>query len=449
MKTYNELTQQYLDAWAAQQELTVQQLRDEVRPRIERTIFQGNTLSRPGFLQREEMAEVASDMETLYQLVTSLPNRLFGGDLAAFAASTGITPAQVQAVVRSGGEKPSRMARADLYRDETGLRVMELNMSSAIGGIDASTVNRAMLELPFIAEFVEQHRLGYTDTMREIVETLRIEGNVPEGTRPVVALCDWPASYVTLEEQLRANVPVFEALGIEPLPCHIGQLRLEDDSIWLGDRQIDVLFRLFLMEDLLDPAGPELIEPVLRAAERGNVAVFSPMGSELYSSKGTLALLSDEANRHLFDEHELATLDRCLPWTRMVRPGPVTVAGGRQVQLEDHAMAEREELILKPTLLHGGSGVVPGWQTEPGEWKGLIADAMDAEYVLQQRIHPFTEPFPKADGPGFEDWVLLWGVFLGARGYAGTFLRGTPVGETGVVNMATGATGACCFHQLD
>lgn len=242
-------------------------------------------------------------------------------------------------------------------------------------------------------------------------------------------------------------MPSASKTGIDALPCHVGQLRLEEDSIWLGDRQIDVLFRLFLMEDLLDPDGPQLLEPVLRAAERGNVALFSPMGSELYSSKGALALLSDEANRHLFDERELATLDRCLPWTRMVRPGPVTVPAGR-VLLEDHALAEREELILKPTLLHGGSGVIPGWQTEPDEWKGLIADAMGKEYVLQRRIHPFTEPFPRADGPGFEDWVLLWGVFLGARGYAGTFLRGTPTGETGVVNMATGATGTCCFHQL-
>jgi hypothetical protein len=446
MRTYNELTQRYLDAWSAQDQLTVRQLRDSVRPRLARTIFQGNTLSRPGFLERAEVAQVAEDMETLYRLVTSLPDKLFGGDLAAFAASTGITPAQVQAVVRGQGGAPSRLARADLYRDETGFRVMELNMSSAIGGIDVATVNRAMLELPFIADFVAQHELGYTDTMRELVETLRIECNVPEGSRPAVALCDWPASYVTLEEQLQANVSVFGALGVDALPCHVGQLRLEEDSIWLGDRQIDVLFRLFLMEDLLDPAGPQLIEPVLRAAERGNVALFSPMGSELYSSKGVLALLSDEANRHLFDERELATLDRCLPWTRMVRPGPVTVTTGR-VLLEDYALAEREELILKPTLLHGGSGVIPGWQTEPGEWKGLIADAMDKEYVLQRRIHPFTEPFPVADGPGFEDWVLLWGVFLGARGYAGTFLRGTPMGETGVVNMATGATGSCCFHQ--
>jgi hypothetical protein len=31
---------------------------------------------------------------------------------------------------------------------------------------------------------------------------------------------------------------------------------------------------------------------------------------------------------------------------------------------EDYAMAEQQELILKPTLLHGGAGVVPGWLTE-------------------------------------------------------------------------------------
>src|SRR6185437_13326308 len=102
-------------------------------------------------------------------------------------------------------------------------------------------------------------------------------------------------SWVTLEEQIRKNVPVFEALGIDPVPCHIGELRLEDDSIWMGERKIDAIFRLFLMEDLLDPEGPALIEPVLRAAERGNVALFSPMDAELYSTKGALALLSDEA----------------------------------------------------------------------------------------------------------------------------------------------------------
>ena len=126
-----------------------------------------------------------------------------------------------------------------------------------------------MLAEPFIAEFVEKNNLGYTDTMVEVVETIFAECKIPSGTRPTMAVVDWPASYEILEGQLRQNAQVFDQLGIDALPCHIGQLRLEDDSIWLGDRQIDVIYRVFLMEDLLDPAGPALIEPVLRAAERG------------------------------------------------------------------------------------------------------------------------------------------------------------------------------------
>jgi hypothetical protein len=446
MKTYNELTQRYLDAWAAQQELTVDDLREEVRTSIADTIFNGRTMSRAGFLERAEVAQLSTDLETLYRLVTGLPDKLYGGDLGAFAASTGITPEQVQAVLRGRGSAPSRLARADIYRDEAGFRVMELNMSSALGGVDNMALNRAMLRLPFIAEFVERNDLTYTDTMVEVVETIFAECKVPSGTRPVIALCDWPASFETLEPQLRENVAVFDALGVEALPCHVGQLELRDDSIWLGDKQIDVIYRIFLMEDLLDPAGPALIEPVLRAAERGNVAIFSPMDAELYSTKGALALLSDEANRHLFTESELASIDRLLPWTRMVRPGPVTV-DGRQVQLADYAISQRTELILKPTLLHGGTGVIPGWQTDPAEWQGLIADAMDEPFVLQRRIHPWTEPYPKADGSGMEDWVVLWGAFLGARGYAGMLVRGTSDVDTAVLNIATGALGGCCFQE--
>ena len=50
-----------------------------------------------------------------------------------------------------------------------------------------------------------------------------------------------------------------------------------------------------------------------------------------------------------------------------VRPGPVTV-DGRSVLLEEYAISAREQLILKPVMLHGGAGVTPGWQTEPDEW---------------------------------------------------------------------------------
>src|SRR5262249_59268763 len=128
-------------------------------------------------------------------------------------------------------------------------------------------------------------------------------------------------------------------------------------------------------------------------------------------------LLSDEANRHLFSDAELASLDRILPWTRMVRPGPVTVGGAGQVGMAEYAIAEREHLVLKPTALHSGAGVVQGWLTSPDEWQGHVAAAMDGPFVLQRRGPPPAQPVPAQSGP--PPWGLWWGAFLGPPGPGG------------------------------
>ena len=219
------------------------------------------------------------------------------------------------------------MGRADFYLDEQGFRLMEINWGAALGGLDGAILNRAMAEQPFIGEFVERHRLGYVDPMAELVHTMFIECGLAAGSRPVVALTDWPESFEHPGAEPAQGAEVHAAFGMRGLPCHVGQLRYADGRVWLGDRPIDVVYRLFMMEDLLDPAGPGLIEPVLQAAERGEVAIFSPMDADLYGSKGALALLSDEQYRDRYTAEELASLDRIVPWTRMVRPGPVTVDG--------------------------------------------------------------------------------------------------------------------------
>jgi hypothetical protein len=414
-------------------------------PNLAATMYHGECLSRPVLLAADEHAVLTRDLVNLHASITALPDRLFGGDLAAFARAVGMTDAQVTGILRSRGDAPTRLGRADLYHDGAAFRLLELNMGSTVGNMDNALLNRAMLTHPFIAEFTVQHGLTFSDTMAELANTLLTECKVPSGERPLVAAADWPDSFVTLEPQLRSSAAQLAPLGIDIVPCHLGQLSIKDGLVWLDGRKVDLLYRIFMVEDLLDPRAPELIDPVLLAAERGAVRIFTPLDAELYGSKGALAMLSDEENRGLFSADELASLDRILPWTRMVRPGDVTVAGER-VELREYALARREELILKPTLLHGGSGVLPGWLTEPAEWVSRVDAAMDGPFVLQQRIRPEPEPFLTEQGP--RPHVLNWGVFLCARGYGGAQVRGTTDLTGGVINMTSGSTATCCFHQV-
>jgi hypothetical protein len=442
-RTAEALTEAYLEGFAASG-VAPSKILEAVLPCTVDTTYFGRSLSRPVFLSYQQISQLGEDLERLHAALTGLPERIFGGSLTTFAHAVGTTPAQIELVLRGATGAASKMSRADMYLDDQGFRVLEVNYGGGLGGLDGSVLNKVMVEQPFIGDFVEEHRLGYVDPLDALAETFFTECGLAAGSRPVVALTDWPASFAELEQSLYQSAAVLAPYGLDCYPCHVGQLRYADGRVWLGDRAIDVVYRLFMMEDLLDPAGPALIEPVLRAAERGEVTIFTPMDSDLYGSKGALALLSDEQYRQHYSAEELASLDRILPWTRMIRPGPVTVAG-RRLDLVEHALADQQELIIKPTMMHGGIGVVPGWLTAADEWRQQLQAAMDGPYVLQRRVYPTAEWFPADDGP--QQWWINWGGFLGSRGYAGMYVRGTP-DPNQTVNMNTGATGTCCFHPL-
>lgn len=407
------------------------------------TSYGGRCLTRPAFLDGRERELLENDLGNLHSALTALPERLFGGDLAAFARAAGMTEPQVTAVLRGRAAAPTRLTRADLYHDGTDFRLMELNIGSTVGGLDNAVLNRAVLTHPVLAEFTAANGLSYVDTMAELAGMLLTEYATDSGRPPLFAAVDWPESFATLEPQLRASAATLGALGVEVIPCHLGQLQISGGRVRLAGRTVDVVYRVFMIEDLLSPEAPALVDPVLRAVERGEVAMFAPMDAELYGSKAALAMLSDEANRHLHDPAELASLDRLLPWTRMVRDEPVSVDGER-VQLRDFAVQRREELVLKPTMMHGGLGVVLGWQADADGWARALRAATDGPYVLQRRIRAAPEPFPAAGGT--EQQLINWGVFTVSHGYGGAIVRGSTDLGGGVLNSAGGATLGCCFH---
>src|ERR1039458_6904664 len=65
------------------------------------SIYGGRYLSRPVFIGAAERDQLHADLENLRTALVSLPDRLYGGDLAAFARAAGMTDDQADAVLRS------------------------------------------------------------------------------------------------------------------------------------------------------------------------------------------------------------------------------------------------------------------------------------------------------------------------------------------------------------
>ena len=422
---------------------------EKLKAELLRPLYQGRYLSRPLFLGTEERDQLETDLTNLRSALVSLPARLYGGDLTAFARATGMTDVQISAILRSRNPEATTLTRADLYVDEGGFRLLELNMGSAIGGIDNADMAEGLLEHPVLAEFAAEHRLDYVHTMREQVRTIKAESGFGPDSRPVMVMTDWPSSYQSLESYIRVYTDRLSTLGLDACGGHVGQLEVRDGRVWLREKPVDIIYRLFMIEDLLEyPDAPALLDPILAAAARGEVKIFTPLDDAMFASKGALAMLSDEGNRNRLDPEQLASVDRILPWTRTVRSGPVTTEDGRRVDLLDYALRHQHELALKPTLLHGGHGVVLGWRpdTSPRAWEEQIRAALDGPYVIQRRIKPVPELFPAEHGEP-EPWIISWGAFTMSCGYAGIFTRGTTVeSNVELISVPGGAYSGSVMH---
>ncbi|MFE0699535.1 hypothetical protein [Streptomyces sp. NPDC058872] len=393
-------------------------------------------LHRPLFLEEREVRAFADDVIQVYELLTSLPTRLFDGDIARYCAALGFDERRARLNTRLGGGKPPLYGRADMYHDGTGFKLLEFNLASELGGVDrAGEIPRLLLGVEAFGRFAEQHALRYVDTGRMVAETLRTVGTAITGGRePVVAVLEAPgglaggygASWRAFEELMRG-------FGLDLHLGEIGDVRAKGDQVLLGGRKLDVVLRCYSADEILaQPDGESLVEPVCRAHEAGTLAIWTPMESNLANNKACLAMLSDPRVHDSFDAAELAVIDRVLPWTRAIGG---TFGQRFEAELSEECVARREELILKPNAGYGGSGVLAGWTVGEDAWREALASVDEGGAIVQERVRPRSEPVIDPQTGTLEEWQAAWGLFVTPQGYAGTYARALPAGESAVIGI--------------
>jgi len=388
---------------------------------------------RPNFVEEREIRAFADDLMALLGMLTTLPERLFDGDLDRFLTAVGVHGARAELMRRHADQQPVLFGRADVYHDGTAFKLLEFGIGSDLGGWDwAGEVPRGLLEIDAFAAFAAEHGLGYVHTGQETVRTLRETGTAFTGGRePVVAIIEGPGGLDQFGAGTWYNVHrVLRGLGLD---LHLGELddlHEKDGRLVLDGREIDVVWRAFDTDQLLeDPRWVELAEPVFRAHERGDVLLWHTLQSNLFGEKGCMALLSDPRYAAGFTAEERQVIDRALPWTRSFQAAADLAAPG----VLDDLLDRRDTLILKPNNLYGGHGVVAGWEVGADDWRTALAEGAEAGCVVQQRVVPRTE-FMVDPATGEEQpWQTLWGVFYQPDGYAGAQARVVPADSTGVI----------------
>jgi hypothetical protein len=439
----NQVTTEYVDECLAKSSSLRRAAAEVVLPHTYSRSYGRLMLARPLFVDHNEITGFADDLTAVFTLLTSLPARCFDGDLQRYCAALGMDE-RLAGLMRLGATgRPELYGRADAYHDGTSFKLLEFNVGSELGGIDAAQVNRAFLNVASFRHFADHHQLAYIDTAAVLANALRNAAHpVTSGGEPVVALLEGRGG---LSEHEHVFVAIQEAMrghGIDLVLGEIDQVRFRNGKVMLDNIPVDVVLRYFAADQLLDhPTGRDTLELLMRVHHTGGTVLFTPLEAGLFASKACLAVLHDPRLRGEFTEAERELVDRIVPWTRLVGG-----AATNRDELLDACRANRDALVLKPGVGYGGVGVVLGREVSDRVWFQTLIAVKDQDYVVQRIVTPASEPVCNPDTGVLEDWRANWGIFTTRAGYAGAFVRALQAHDGSVISYSNAGTRGTCVY---
>jgi hypothetical protein len=407
--------------------------------------YPGLALTRPLFVPIEGVVGLADDLVALIDVLESLPDRCFGGSLEAYLAAQGYTPEWIAIMRRGSLGKVVKFGRADVFFRDGKFQVIEINIGSELGGMGVAKLNRGLMRTERFRSFANQHKLGYADPLESLASEVRACAKLVVGAdEPRVALVEdvrGPSSQgVAVAEDLNG-------LGLNVLGCTLADVGWRGGKIVIADRQpVDVVIRFFMLHDLLaQRAGVEKIEMLAEAHKHGRTALFTGLDSYVHSDKASLGLLYEAGIWSSLTESERALVTRTVPWTRLLGDKSAGAGESDRRALIKECVARREGLVLKPSSLSMGTGVVMGADVSEQHWRAALEAPDKPDYVVQERIFPEPESIIDPDTGLREDWDANWGVYFNENGYMGTWIRARRTEEKGIIGLNAGTRPGCAF----
>jgi hypothetical protein len=330
------------------------------------------------------------------------------------------------------------ITRFDAFRSASGLHFIEFNADCPGGAGHNDELAESFQALDTFRaidrEFDLRPLLLQPGLGEAIIEAWRARGGAHP---PVVAVVGWferlgqTAESVVREAQPLLAAGAASVIAVEPAALEFDGRRLSADG-----GAIDLVYRRMLTRDVL--AARDEVKPLLGALQKNAVCMVNPFRAELMGHKALFALLTDPDFHLRLDSTERQVIRDHLPWGRHLREISTSDPEGRRVDLVEFAIANREDLVLKPTHEAKGTGVELGWQHSASSWESAIRTALEADYVVQKKVPTERVAYPSAEpGAPTKEVYEDTDPFV-ARGQLGGFL--TRLSEAEIVNVARGGS---------
>lgn len=303
----------------------------------------------------------------------------------------GLTDREIQLALIDPGYSPLAVTtRLDAFVHGDEVKFVEFNAENPSSLHDQAGLNVVLQEVGAMRTVAERYKLQQFRPFQSLLNVLREVFNEWGGSgEPHIAIVDWEGLPTANEFLLLQDF--FVANGVQTVICAPEELEYKNSKLRFGDFTIDLVYKRVVIHELLDRCGDS--HPLLRAYEAGDVCLVNSFRCKMVHKKASFELLTDETNTSWLTPAEREVVRRSVPWTRRVSERQ-TQHLGIEVDLIEYIRKNRALFLLKPNDDYGGRGITFGDHASESEWDQALAEALAADYVVQEKISLTPEVFP-------------------------------------------------------
>lgn len=395
------------------------------------------------------LAELRQAAATVPELLKTIPERIFGNQPSRIAQF--FSQADVGFIARALQEPTGAerlIARGDFVLTESGIKCVELNASSRLGGWHLGLFAEPLLaDRPWLQEILElQPPAHFSHPLREAMAHLAEQARAAfphtakTGVRIAFVLPSAASAAANGMFRDYAQSLLDEVLaGFEPplagevLMTSYDQLRLDRGALYAGERRLHIL---------LEHHGQYVNPMAFQVSKSGGLHLYNGPLALFTGDKRALALLSESQGSDCYDAAERQAIRSYIPWTRIAKDG-WTELDGERVWLRDVALAKQERFVLKDSQAAAGRNVLVGRYVEPAVWREAVEKSFETGFwVLQEWLRSAPVWLWSGEEGEMLPYESVWGLFQLGQRFGGGFLRIQRGSRTGIINSVHGSTAA-------
>jgi len=232
--------------------------------------------------------------------------------------------------------------------------------------------------------------------------------------KPTVAIVDFLELGCSMEEFEQFHQS-FEKKGLRAYVCDIRNLHLNNDRLCMEDGTvIDLIYRRAVTSDICEKEAE--VTDFLEAVEKHKVCCMGGFCTQVAHDKSLFYILRHNKTKEVLTEEENRFIEEHIPYTEELTWSVIE---------KNLILEEKEKWLIKPKNSYGARGIFAGVRCSEEEWKKVVTDNQDKNYIVQQFVMPYQTAnidFHK-EVPELRNYSNLTGLYVYNGKFAGVYSR--------------------------